>query len=80
MGVVRLARLAQGILWAVLKEVPEVEDPQEAEVAMEVAEAVHLDPVVVFQALDQDFLKAESILCKFRHLQQLYTSLSSPRR
>ena len=80
MGLVHLVCLAQGILWAVLREVPEVEISQEVEVAMEAAEVVHLDPVVVFQALDQDFLKVELILRKYRHLQQLYASLLSPKR
>ena len=77
---VRLARLAQGILWAVLREVPEVDHPEEGRLALEAAEEVHLDPLVVFQGLDQDFLKAESILRKYRCLQQLYASLSSQRR
>ena len=80
MGVVRLARLAQGSLWVILREVPKVDHPEEAKVAIEAVEAVHLDPVVVFRALDQDFLKAESILRKYRRLQQLYASLSSLRR
>ena len=80
MEMVCLAHLAQEILLAVFREVPEVEDLQEVEVAMEAVEAVHLDLVAVFQTLDQDFLKAGSILRKYRRLQQLYASLSSPRR
>ena len=80
MGVVRLARLAQGILWVVLREVPEVDHPEEGRLALEVAEEVHLDPLALFWDLDRDFLKAESILRKYRRLQQLYALLSSPRR
>ena len=79
-GPVGVVRLAQGILWAVLREVPEVDHPEEGRLALEVAEEVHLDPLALFRDLDRDFLKAESILRKYRRLQQLYASLSSPRR
>ena len=79
-GPVGVVRLAQRILWAVLQEVLEVDHPEEGRLALEVVEEVHLDPLALFRDLDRDFLQAESILRKYRRLQQLYTLLSSSRR